>query len=359
MKKWLLFFLPLLSAGILMQCSTNQNVAKQPAITPAPEGQAVRIMFYNVENFFDTIDNPNTWDEQFLPDGFYQWDTYKYYAKRNKLAKVILNTGSWQIPAIIGMCEVENRTVLEDLVSAPLLRKFDFGIVHEQSPDERGIDVALLYQKALFQPFHHEALTVRFQQDTSDRTRDILYVAGTLGPDTLHLFVNHWPSRRGGVEASAPKRMRAAGVLKERVNTILAKNPEAKIIIMGDLNDGPQNRSVSEVLGAMNDSTAFNDTAQLYDYMNYFLKKGEGTHKYKNEWNTLDHIIVSSGLLKATSGFSAHFQSVEIIREDYLIEADPYNPGSRPFRMMLGPKYHGGYSDHLPVVLTLEYQTEQ
>lgn len=338
---------------LLSRCGTTSEVAQQENLP----GQTVRVMFYNVENLFDTINSPDTRDESFLPDGDYQWNGYKYYTKLQRISKVIINTGEWNLPAVIGLCEVENRGVVEDLLRLTPLIKFNYGIVHEESPDERGIDVALLYQKELYTPISHKALTVTFPEDPDDKTRDVLYAVGQIGPDTLHFFVNHWPSRSGGQEASEPKRMRAAAVVREVVDSILTVNPNAKLILMGDFNDGPENRSMAEVLQAEGDSTKLEEK-DLYNYMLPFFKKGIGTHKYRQEWNTLDQFVVSTGLLLAEEGFYTTFQSATIVRESFLMEEDPYNPGERPYRYLLGPRYHGGYSDHLPIILQLNYRSK-
>lgn len=342
--------LVLLLAG---SCGTTHAVSRTESIP----GQTVRVMFYNVENLFDTIDSPDTRDESFLPDGDYQWNGYKYYTKLQRISKVILNTGEWDLPAVIGLCEVENRQVVEDLLKRTPLIKFDYGIIHEESPDERGIDVALIYQKDMYTPIAHQALTIDFPDDPDDRTRDVLYATGLIGQDTLHFFVNHWPSRSGGQEASEPKRIRAAEVVRKAVDSLLALQSTAKIILMGDFNDGPENRSMAEVLQAKGDSTALGEP-DLYNYMAPFFTKGIGTHKYRQEWNTLDQFVVSTGLLQAQHGFYTHFQSASIMQAPFLLEEDPYNPGNRPYRFFLGPRYHGGYSDHLPIILQLEYRAK-
>ena len=339
-------------------CGTSQPSATTESDNLTSDaGQSVRVMFYNVENLFDTLDSPDTRDGSFLPDGSYSWNSYKYYTKLKRISKVILNTGAWNVPAVIGLCEVENRQVLEDLLRTTPLIKFDYGIVHEESPDERGIDVALLYQKEIYSPIAHQTLTVTFPDDPDDRTRDVLHAVGTIGPDTLHFFVNHWPSRSGGQEASEPKRMRAAAVVRQAVDSLLATNPNAKIILMGDFNDGPENRSMAEVLQAEGDSTQLEE-GELYNYMLPFFKKGIGTHKYRQEWNTLDQFVVSPGLLQAQEGFYTDWSSATIVREEFLLEEDPYNPGNRPYRALLGPRWHGGYSDHLPIILELKYRSD-
>lgn len=311
-------------------------------------------MFYNVENLFDTIDDPQTRDEQFLPDGAYNWTSSRYYWKLQRTAKVLLNAGEWDLPVAVGLCEIENRSVLEDLLRLTPLSRLGYGFIHEESPDERGIDVALLYREDLFRPIYHRAVPLRFDFDPDDRTRDMLYVAGRLGPDTLHLMVNHWPSRSGGAAASEPKRIAAALAARHLMDSLQQVQPGAKVIMMGDFNDGPTDVSVSDILSAAATIQEAQETG-LFNCMAPLARKGFGTHKYQQEWNTLDQFMVSLSLLDATSGWSVSETSATICRMPFLLEDDPSLPGDRPFRTFIGPRFHGGYSDHLPILLTLHY----
>ena len=319
----------------------------------------VRVMFYNVENLFDTINDPEVNDDDFTPEGSYRWSGYRYYRKQQDLAKVIMNTGGWVMPTIIGLCEVENLTVLEHLIFWTPLRQFGYDIVHFDSPDARGIDVALLYRKEVFTPIHQEPVPVLFPFSPDSRTRDILYTVGVIGSDTLHLFVNHWPSRRGGEQQSEPRRMAAAEVLRHRVDSLLAIDSMVRIILMGDFNDEPTNRSITGGLGATGDSTRVSQIG-LYNFMYPLkVKKGQGTYKFRQDWNLIDMFIVSPGLLNRGEGLTAGWQSVRIVREDFLLEDDPTYPGKRVARTYLGPRYLGGYSDHLPILLDLEFRSRE
>jgi predicted extracellular nuclease len=235
-------------------------------------------MFYNVENLFDTQDDPLVRDEEFLPEGDRFWNKHKYYSKLNNIYKVIVAVGEWSPPAIIGLCEIENRKVIDDLVSSTPLNKFDYQIVHKESPDRRGIDVGLLYRKELFTPLSYEAIPINFPNNPESKTRDILYVKGiTNTSDTLNIFINHWPSRWGGQLESEGRRVFVASVLKEKVDSIFKSNPKSNIIITGDFNDYPNNKSLNEVLAA---SQKFDDitTNQLYNLSAYFYK----TKKHRN-----------------------------------------------------------------------------
>lgn len=311
-------------------------------------------MFYNVENLFDTADDSLTRDEEFTPEGDKHWTGYRYFDKLTKIAKVVLNLGGWEPPALIGLCEIENRKVLEDLVSITPLKKFNYQIIHRDSPDARGIDVALIYQPEIYTPFQNRWLTVSFPFDTTLTTREILYSAGTIGSDTLHLFVNHWPSRRGGQAVSEPKRAIAAERVKMVVDSIFQKNRYAAIIITGDFNDGPEDISVSQHLGAM--AHADFKPATLYNAMhNLKFKKGLGTHKYREEWNTLDQFIFSASMLDPKAPIHILPEDVHILEAPWLMEDDPFNPGEKPLRTYAGPKYLGGYSDHLPIYLDMTF----
>ena len=346
------FIIVIVIAIIFFSCKSTSTTT---STTKTEDLNKVRLLFYNVENLFDTINDPVTNDEDFLPEGRNNWNSYRYNQKLNNIAKVVVNLNEFDVPALIGLCEIENRSVLEDLVTKTPLQKFKYNIIHHESPDERGIDVALLYRPDLFTPIYDEALTVSFPFDTIEKTRDILYISGMIGKDTLHVFVNHWPSRRGGEEASAPKRNYAAEVLKKKLDSIFSINSNAKVIITGDFNDYPTNESISKVLNAKGDTAALR-APDLYNFMYPISKKGEGTYKYQGEWNTLDQIIVSTGLLNANNKLTTTTTAGQVFRADWLLEEDRRNPGVIPFRTYAGPNYIGGYSDHLPVLLDMWYR---
>lgn len=313
-----------------------------------------RVMFYNVENLFDIHDDNATNDEEFLPEGEKKWTQEKFYKKLNNIYRVILHCGEWNPPALVGLCEVENRLVLEKLVFDTPLEKFDYRVIHFDSPDRRGIDVALLYRSSSFQPDTAYPLTVRFPFDTAGRTRDILYVKGKVGNmEEVHIFVNHWPSRYGGYQATVEKRKQAARVLRGAVDSLLALNPEAAIIIMGDLNDGPLDESLAVLVEPDADSAGIHtgsltNLTATYEYMDK-----TGTLKYKENWDVFDQLIVSKSLMSGDLGLKVTPSGAIIFRPHYLLTDDEKYLGEKPFRTYAGYKYLGGFSDHLPVYFDL------
>lgn len=314
-----------------------------------------QVAFYNVENYFDTVNNPETNDDEFTPEGFKNWGFFKYRAKQNRIAKTIMALGKWQMPAVIGLAEVENRQVLKDLLIFSPLARFDYQILHQQSPDWRGIDVALLYQPNRFQVLDSQFLKVTFPKDSFNSTRDILYAQGLnkQTQDTLHIFVNHWPSRYGGKAQTDPKRARAATILRDKIDSIYNRHPKPKIIITGDFNDGPMNASLQNVLNAATDTQNLAGH-RLVNLMYPQAKiSNKGSYKYQYQWHTFDQFIVSKPLIKAKNGFRTGIAHAHIYRSSFLMTADDDYPGKMPHRTYLGPRYKDGYSDHLPVYLNL------
>jgi hypothetical protein len=315
--------------------------------------QALRIAFYNVENLFDTINDPNTNDEEFLPTSDRKWDGYKYHEKLNHIYKTLTALGGWDAPAIIGFCEIENRFVLNELITKTPWKKLKYNIIHEDSPDRRGIDVGLIYRSEKFRPLTHEAIRLTFPKDTSVKTRDILYVKGLVfKKDTLHVFVNHWPSRSGGQAASEPRRIFAAQKIRHYVDSICARNPDANIVIMGDFNDEPGDKSLLEGLQAKTSKEELKD-CDLYNTSFPYYKQGKGTEKHKEHWAVLDQIILSSSLVTGKSGLIVQDGISYIFDAPWLLEEDTKYLGTMPFRTYAGPKYLGGYSDHLPVFVDI------
>jgi len=310
------------------------------------------IGFYNVENLFDTQDDPHTFDEDFTPKGKMQWNNERYQTKLSNLATVISQMASGSAPVFLGVCEVENKSVLEDLVNEEKLKKENYGIVHIESPDERGIDVGFLYQKDKFTVTHSD----HFQPNLSefqDKTRDILYIKGkTSNDETLHFLINHWPSRGGGRKESEPKRIIAAQTLKAQVAKILAADSQAKIIVMGDFNDEPSNKSISQTLGV---SCEANSTAanQLFNAFCGIEKQDKGSYRYRDYWDMLDQIMVSKTMLNDTAGARVVPQSANIFAEEWMIQTGKYS--GFPLRTFGGRNYLGGYSDHFPVYLQIQF----
>ncbi len=315
-----------------------------------------KIMFYNVENLFDTFDDTLINDEEFLPEGDRFWSNHKYYTKLNQIYKVVVAVGGWNPPAIIGLCEIENRKVIEDLVNNTPLVKFEYQIIHKESPDWRGIDVGLLYRKELFTPLSYEAIPINFPDNPESKTRDILYVKGiTNNSDTLNIFINHWPSRWGGQLESENRRIFVASVLKAKVDSVFKLNPQSNIIITGDFNDYPDNKSISNVLNASQEYDQITDN-QLYNLSSHLYKtKNIGTYKYQGDWDVLDQFIVSGNLLDKENKVFTSLDDIYIYNADFLLEPDDGFFGYKPNRTFIGYKYNGGYSDHLPTYLILNF----
>jgi len=315
-----------------------------------------RIMFYNCENLYDYLNDSLKNDEEYLPDGLRHWTKYRYYDKLNRVARVITAVGEWQPPTIIGLCEIENRMVLDDLTEHSILRKLDYQIIHAESPDIRGIDVAFLYNAKVFYPLYYRAIPVAYPNNPTRKTRDILYVKGILSRvDTIHFFVNHWPSRFGGQVESEENRLYVASIIKEQTDSIFLTNRNSNILIMGDLNDYPTDKSLLEVLQTQTDFSTIKD-GKLYN-LSYYLQeeKKVWSHKFQGHGGVLDQIIVSSSLLKSDNKLFTSVQYAKIGDIPFLLEADEQYSGVKPFRAFVGFKYNGGYSDHLPVFLDLFY----
>ena len=313
------------------------------------------VAFYNLENFYDTIHNPMINDEDFTPNGIKHYTGDIYFDKVTKLATVLSMIGTDITPAgpaIIGVAEIENDTVLSDLTHHPLLRQRHYQLIHYDSRDARGIDVALLYNPKFFSPEKAEKLFVKLPGNSKAAfyTRDILYVKGQLAGEPVHVYVNHWPSRRGGEERSSSARETAAAVCKKHISAILEKEPNAKIILMGDLNDDPDSPSITQTLKAKAkiSETApgdlFNPWAEPYSH-------GIGTIANRDSWGLFDQIIISYAWLnRQQEGFFYHRQA--IFSQNFMKE-DAGRFKGYPMRTWDGNTYRGGYSDHFPTYIIL------
>ena len=314
------------------------------------------IAFYNVENLFDTINDPRKFDERSPIMELKTARTEIYKKKVQNMADVISKIGaetSRNAPAVIGICEVENRAVIEDLANDPTLISKNYGIVHYESPDERGIDVALMYQKGLFRPLSSSAHPTKLRDNSSDGrdyTRDVLLVSGFLEDDLIHVLVNHWPSRSGGEARSRSKREAAAAVNKRLVDSIQTQDPYAKIFVMGDLNDNPTNSSLKKVLKTIGDKKKVG-FKELYNPMEGFFKKGLGSNAYRDAWSLFDQIIVSKPLLEEDYS-SYRYYKAGIFNAQFLITKKGQFKGY-PFRSFSWGGFTNGYSDHFPVFVHL------
>ncbi|TPD71870.1 endonuclease/exonuclease/phosphatase family protein [Flavobacterium microcysteis] len=313
------------------------------------------IAFYNFENLFDTINNANVNDEEYTPTGTQNWTGEKYKKKLANLSRVLNEIGTSdqqkESPVIIGGSEIENRGVLEDLIKQPLLINKDYGIVHYDSPDKRGIDVALLYQKKHFKPTSsvNVPLIIYDQTDKTKRiyTRDQLLVTGLLDGEEMHFIVNHWPSRSGGEQKSSPNREAAGRLNRKIIDSLYNINPNAKIITMGDLNDGPYNKSVKVELGAKAKKEETKERG-MYNPMEEMANKGIGTLAYRDAWDLFDQMILSEPLIRKDYT-SYRFWKAGVYNKPFLTQTTGQYKGY-PLRNSNGQV---GFSDHFPVYLYL------
>lgn len=307
------------------------------------------IIFYNVENLFDLEDEPGKKDEEFTPEGEKKWNNKRYQKKIDDIGHVIASISPEDLPEIIGLCEVENQKVLGDLVQNENLIKGKYKIIHHESPDFRGIDCALLYRPKEFRVKDHFPIHISFNNEPDYKTRDILYVKGkTLNREEFHIFVNHWPSRIGGIPKTEPYRVKLARILKNRIDSITQINRKAKIIVLGDMNDEPENKSLREILGAVSPEDS---NGQLVNLMFPEDKKQMGSYNYRGNWNMLDNIVVSKNLLD-DKGFTCVDKKGFVFHEEWMQYKSPKGNVS-PNRTYGGPNYYGGISDHYPVYFRL------
>lgn len=314
------------------------------SLSAAAQQAQFRVAFYNVENLFDVEDDPLTLDEDFTPEGKQQWTSARYDTKLNQIAQVIEGMA---FPAVMGFCEIENNKVLAAVAAQQRLKRHTYEAISFDSPDVRGIDVGLLYNKNEFELISSRPVGIEFplwMEPEGYTSRDILHVqlrhreSGAM----FHFFVNHWPSRRGGAEASEHRRLWVASHLRREVDVILAANPLEKIIIMGDFNDEPVNISITSGLGALKVGTGQQLPGVLYNPFATINSEEEGSYNYRGEWNVLDQIIYTG--LQIPNDWE--LKDFGIFKKDWLL-----HEGKSPNRTYGGTNYYGGYSDHLPVFM--------
>ena len=335
----------LLFIALMASCKTTKPDTKVSVDTPAKV--KFDLMSYNVENLFDTINDPNKADEDFTPTGKLQWNTSKYYEHLSHTVDAITNKGT-NFPAIVGLIEVENGTVLNDLVNTSYLKGKGYQVVWYEGPDERGIDVAMIYDSNKVTIIGSRPIPVILESVTDPNTRDILKVSAKIGNENFELFVNHWPSRRGGQDESEMHRIKAASVLRKEVDQILSVNPKSNIICMGDFNDFPSNKSVRDVLQAgVSKPGDSNGHSVLFNMMSDFEALKKGTHFYKGEWSPLDQFMVSYEMF---DNKCIDVNSYEVVSYDFIMYTSKDGVKS-PARVYVGDSYKGGYSDHLPILM--------
>ena len=329
--RWILIFFAIIIAGT----------------SPAEAQKKYNIVFYNVENLFDTWDDPETADEEFTPLNERHWTRERFEAKIKMIYKTLITVGSGQFPDIIGLAEVENIWVIEQLISKTPLNQIPYGIIHKESPDPRGIDVALLFRKDRVNPLDFEFIPIASMGKYFFKSRDILHFTGEIEKEKIHFFVNHWPSRSGGYIETKEKRNITARIVRQSLDSLYFKNPDANILLMGDFNATPKEKCFTNILKAL-PYPGNNDPSFLINLSTSWTKNADGTIRNGGQWETFDQIIISNNLL-SNKVLQIDLEQSGICNFDFLLEPDPNFLGKKPFRTYLGPKYHGGTSDHLPV----------
>jgi endonuclease/exonuclease/phosphatase family metal-dependent hydrolase len=314
----------------------------------------LRIMFYNVENLFDTKDDSLKNDDDFLPDGFMHWTSRKYWEKLRNITRVITAVGEMEPPALIGLCEVENDSVLYDLTKRSPLRVQEYEYIITHSPDERGIDVALLYQRHQFRLLDAREYEIKFSDKRRRPTRNLLHAIGEIiNGDTLDLFVCHLPSRSDGQRETEPARIEAAALLRTKTDSLLTLRENASILIMGDFNDHPDNKSLRQTLKARSVQGLIRKDQRYNLFYHRSHEQDYGTYKYQGRWEVLDQFIVTGNLLMEQNSVQVKENKAHIFRAAFLLEEDERYFGKKPFRTNMGPRYLGGFSDHLPIYMDL------
>lgn len=331
------------------------SFALSASVTAQERGDSVyRILFYNAENLFDTENDTIKDDDDFLPGGLMRWNFYRYSGKISSLYKVLIASGDWEPPVIIGLCEIENRKVLEKLIYNTPLSQFNYGIIHGESNDPRGIDVAIIYRRDIFDLVFSRLLIPKEYSHSRFRTRDVLYAKFFISEDTVHLFLNHWPSRRGGVLAGEDERRNISRMIREMADSInRSVYGKGKIIVAGDFNCTPDDTEIG-ILMKHNENG--DEALVLVNLAKGSSQMGSGTYKYRGTWEMLDQVIVSESLLSSGPGIYTGHDMFRVFSPEFLLEKDPAYPGFKPFSTYSGYRYRGGFSDHLPVILDLKFR---
>ena len=332
------FIIPVFIIGIV-SCKEVKPTATSDNVNE------LQVLFYNVENLFDTIDDPAKADEEFTPTGKKMWNDERYAYKLKQLGKVIASADS-HMPDILGLCEIENRKVVEDLNASTYFSKVNYEILHNESPDGRGIDVGLMFNPDRIQLDDIEYIQSTLPVGDRPNTRLVLHAKGEFNGEELHIYVNHWPSRYGGQKESEPNRLTVAYNVRKSVDQVLEDNSNANILLMGDFNDHPNNKSLREVIGA-----GLDGSNGMVNLMWEKHKRGEGSYNYRGEWGALDQFVVTPSLTDG-KGLDVDLNTVQFVRHDWMMyvndEGEAY-----PNRTYGGPNYYAGFSDHLPIAMRL------
>lgn len=323
-----------------------------PCISQKVINGSYRFVFYNVENLFDTYDDSTTDDRDFLPGGSMHWTEAKYRRKLDAVYKVVIAAGEWDPPALVGFCEVENKRVLLDLVYNTYLSKYHYGVITGATNDPRGIRNGLIYRKDLVSLLSFKSLGPVSESSEKFTSRKVLYTKLLIGGDTIHMFLNHWPSRRRGVLAEEKVRQSISSVLSFALDSIAASSGQrTRIIIAGDFNCTPND---PEMAGLINNTSSLRNGLLLVNLSAGNDKRKEGTYRYKGTWEMIDQVIVSGYFLNSERGVYTGKDMLKIFRPDFLLIKDSAYPGYSPFPTYKGYKYQGGFSDHLPLILDLK-----
>lgn len=313
------------------------------AATPHAWGQEFSVMFYNVENLFDTSDDTTKNDDEFLPQGSRRWTGTRYRKKIAGLSRVMTAAGEWELPAVIALCEVENEMAAKDLAYSTLLSAGNYGIIHRESPDPRGIDLVLLFRREFFGIEAARSWVPERSDGGSFESRNLLYVKMTMDEDTLHVILCHFPSRRGGVLAAERLREEMAELVRIKTDSIRSASADASVIVMGDFNARPDDRIMRKMTG---DGLLVNAAEER-------SAAGEGSYRYRGTWEMIDQILITTAMTDGRGSFKADPRSFRCFSLPFMLTADPDYPGNKPFATYGGFRWSGGYSDHLPVLITV------
>lgn len=337
-------------ATFLVFCISALFFLPLPVRAQKKDTLTFRVVSYNVENLFDTRHDSLKNDYEFLPEAARHWNYTKYKKKLDAIGRTLIAVGGWTPPALAALCEVENDSVVRDLTRYSVLREAGYRYVMTRSQDERGIDVALLYQRGLFKLLSAQSIPVEKPRASDRPTRDILHACGQLlNGDTLDVLVAHFPSRSGGAKESEPYRLQAARRLKQTADSLIAHRQYPQLLIMGDFNDYPTNRSIQKILKAGPPAPPCREDRLYHLLARKARERSFGSYKYQGEWGLLDHLIVSGNLLNRAAPLSTDEAHADVARLPFLLVPDKKFGGQQPFRTYLGPRYLGGVSDHLPV----------